>query len=392
MPARHLRPAALCAVSALALAGCKIDNRPLLARGAPAPADYAYAPDATALPYAEPAQVAPPADYYDGYALAQRAYAHDRVAYREPPAYGFEYGDVEPWVWQTADDDLMFAEPIDDGYRVYYYEPGEAYPYFVRDPDYGYAYGPGGVLAALFDATGALLPQQRLYDYAPVAGRYLARGRDLRQVYYREPRVAVAGPVWSRRAPALEAAQGRWIAAAERQPALRERPPREVRTFDPVPLPREPAFAARQDFGRRDLDRRHDGRRAFREPRAFAPNAQQHASDVTARVEERQARDLRRQAFEQARANRHAAHAESPQPPAVQRHGGGRHETRPDAPQRQAFNGAHGGGPPQARPAPAQPQAGGGRGGGDPGGKDHGGRGGGDRGHGDGGHGGGHKH
>lgn len=383
-----LRPAILCAASALALAGCKIDNRPLLAQGAPAPAEYAYAPGGQALPYAQPAQVLPAGDEYDGYALAQRAYAHDRVAYRAPPEYGFRYGDVEPWVWQ-ADDDLMFAEPVDDGYRFYYYEPGEAYPYFVRDDDYGYAYGPGGVLAALFDATGALVPQDRLYDYAPVAGRYLARGRDLRQVYYREPRIAVAQPDWTRRAPAIEAAQRSWIAAAERRPAVRERPPREVRTFDPVPLPRETLYADRRGRG-------PEGRRAFRAPHAFAPSVQQHAADVSARVDDRRARDdarEQRRAFkDQARAERQVAHNAAP--PAFERHGGGRHEERPaaPAPQRQAFNAPHGGPPRQDRPAPAQPQAAPDRGGKDHGGGDRGNHGGGDRGHGEGGHGGGHKH
>lgn len=366
----RLRPVLLASASAalaLGLSGCKLDNRP------PA-ADYAYAPSAAALPYAQPAQVAATAAAYDGYALAQRAYAHDRVAYRQPPAYGFAYGGVEPWVWQADDDDLMFAEPIDDGYRFYYYEPGEAYPYFVRDRDYGYAYGPGGVLAALFDSGGVPLPQDRLYGVAPTAGRYLARGHDLRQVYYREPRVAVAEPAWTRRAPLIEAAQRPWIAAAERQPAFREPPRREVRSFDPVPGPREQVLA----------DRRHEDRRAFAPPAAAqpqiahqdrgfrgrdrAPNVVQNAVPATARVEEHQARDQRRQALEQARANRQVAHAAAPQ--AFERHGGDR--PAPQAapqpapqPQRQAFNAPHGGGGhhqdrPAPAAAPAQPHPGGG--------------------------------
>lgn len=381
----RLRPVLLLGTSAalaLGLSACKLDNRPLLSRDAAQPVDYAYAPSATALPYAQPAQVLPAADAYDGYALAQRAYAHDRVAYREPPEYGFQYGGVEPWVWQAEDDDLMFAEPIDDGYRFYYYEPGEAYPYFVRDRDYGYAYGSGGVLAALFDATGALLPQDRLYSVAPTAGRYLARGHDLRQVYYREPRIAVPEPAWTRRAPVIEAAQRPWIAAAERQPAFRERPPREVRTFDPIPGPREQEFA-----DRRHEDRRRDDRRAF------APNVQQHAAQASARIEEHQARDFardqRRAVQDQARAARQLARAEPPK--TFDRHGGGRHEERaaPQAapqPQGQAFNAPHGGGnghhqdrpapAPSAPAAPAQPQ-----GGGEHGHGDHGNHGGGDKGH-----------
>jgi hypothetical protein len=210
---------------ALGLAGCKIDNRPLLARSdapayAAAPgADYAYA--LGPLDPAEAARVVPAAEVYDGYALAERAYAYDRVAWEAPPDYGFRYGDVEPWAWQTAGDQLMFAEPIDDGYRFYYYEPGEDYPYFVRDPRYGYAYGDDGVLSAVFDAAGALLGGDQLYGLAGVAGAYLNRGQDLRRVYDAEPRYALASdPVWydrwEDRYPVLRSAWEPWMTAADR--------------------------------------------------------------------------------------------------------------------------------------------------------------------------------
>ena len=41
-----------------------------------------------------------------------------------PPDYAFDYEGVSPWAWQTSDDYVTYAEPIDDGYRYYYYEPG----------------------------------------------------------------------------------------------------------------------------------------------------------------------------------------------------------------------------------------------------------------------------
>jgi len=60
--------------------------------------------------------------------------------YAARPDYEFEYDGIEPWAWETEDDWILYAEPLETGYRYYYYEPGEDYPYFVRDPDYGYDY------------------------------------------------------------------------------------------------------------------------------------------------------------------------------------------------------------------------------------------------------------
>jgi hypothetical protein len=233
------RPAALLvsvSAAAVALSACKIENRPLLAR------DDGYRPAAAALPYqqasygyygldmlelpqAQPARIMPIANPRDAYAFAERAYAYDRAAYRAPPDYGFDYYGYEedPWAWQLANDSLMFAEPYgDDAYRFYYYEPGEAYPYFVRDPYYGYAYGEDGALMAMFTAAGALLTGTDLGQWADVAGSYLVRGHDLHNVYYRSPRYEIADPLWIERAPILYAYQEPWILAADTQPLWRE--------------------------------------------------------------------------------------------------------------------------------------------------------------------------
>ncbi|MDB5467783.1 MAG: hypothetical protein JWQ46_2545 [Phenylobacterium sp.] len=199
--ARTFRPATVLMASsalALTLSACKIDNRPLLARDAPAygglpapgPLDLAYAPPAPMAAYAQPV---------DRYAYARRAYGVDRAIYDAPPAYRFAYGDQQPWAWQTADDRLMYAEPIDNGYRSYYYEPGQDYPYFVRDPSYGYGYGPDGALVALYDAAGALLSGDRYAEAAPLAGRYWARAYGLRRTALRERRAPVDEGVWRRR-------------------------------------------------------------------------------------------------------------------------------------------------------------------------------------------------
>jgi hypothetical protein len=221
------RPAALAlsaSAIALGLSACKVDNRPLLARGEPAYSagvqqiSYPYDIDALGLPYAQPAQIMPVDNHYDGYALAERAYAYDRVAYRAPPDHAFRYGEVEPWAWRMADNSLMFAEPYGDDYRFYYYEPGDAYPYFVRDPYYGYAYGENGALLAVLDAAGALLSNTQLSALADIAGRYLHRGYGLRDVYYDAPHYAVAESVWIERAPILYAYQEPWIEVAQAHP------------------------------------------------------------------------------------------------------------------------------------------------------------------------------
>lgn len=205
---------------ALALAGCKIDNRPLLARnGPPPPAAPPLGPLDPAYGPAAPATYLPPSQ---AYAYPQRAYAVSRVVSRRPPSYAFAYGDEQPWVWDAADEGMMFAEPIDDGYRYYYYEPGEAYPYFVQDADYGYAYGDNGVLLALFDAAGALIARDRYDDYAPQASRYWTRAYDLNRSYWRSPRYRVQETVWRERAPRLVERQDRWFRAVSTQPAWGE--------------------------------------------------------------------------------------------------------------------------------------------------------------------------
>jgi hypothetical protein len=227
----------LLAASALALtlAGCKVDNRPLLARfsGQPPPAGAALPqpglPDIDAAAgypadYTPPPPPGlPPAPVAErAYPYAERAYAMDRIAYAAPPAYGFAYGGEQPWAWQAPDDSLMFAEPYGDAYRFYYYEPGAAYPYFVRDPGYGYAYGPDGALLALFDAAGALIAADQYDRYYPNARSYWSRGYDLQRAYGGGRRYAVDPDLWAARAPRLRQMEQDWIAAPQRQPAWRD--------------------------------------------------------------------------------------------------------------------------------------------------------------------------
>lgn len=216
---RKFRPAAgLMGATALsvALSACKIDNRPLLAWGSPPPADYA----GPALGPLDPGAAYLPAD--QAYVYPQRAYAMSRVVYQRPPSYAFAYGDEQPWVWDVADDGLIFAEPYEDDWRYYYYGPGDAYPYFVQDPHYGYAYGDGGVLLALFTAAGALIAADRYRDYAPRADYYWDHAYDLNRSYWGSPRYRVEEAVWRERAPLVYATHERWFRGFEARPDWRE--------------------------------------------------------------------------------------------------------------------------------------------------------------------------
>jgi len=239
---RFARPVLiLLAGAALApLAACKVDNRPLLARfqGPPPAAQYAALPQPggpyEAAPQGYYPPPAPPPAYASGavrriryeparaWPYAEQAYGLDRTFYDVPPDYGFYYADEEPWVWEADDDSLMFAEPYGDAYRFYYYEPDAAYPYFVADPYYGYAFGPDGALIALFDAAGALLAADSYDRYYPTAQQYWTRGLDLRQAYVRAPRYQVTQAVWSQRAPLITRDQQPWIRAGDTQPAWRD--------------------------------------------------------------------------------------------------------------------------------------------------------------------------
>jgi hypothetical protein len=230
---KPLRPALLLAATAatgLALSGCKLDNRPLLARGDPAPDAYATPAPApgplepvSAVAAGQPCNCLAPAQAYVYPARARRV---SRAYYDAPPAYGFDYGGEQPWVWAAADDDLMFAEPYDDGYRYYYYEAGWDYPYFVQDDGYGYAFDDSGALVALFDAAGVLLSGDGYSDYYRRAHDDWSRGFALERAYRASPRFVVDRAVWRERAPQLAQGRERWFAAAAAQPAWREAAPR----------------------------------------------------------------------------------------------------------------------------------------------------------------------
>ncbi|MDB5422666.1 MAG: hypothetical protein JWQ29_82, partial [Phenylobacterium sp.] len=272
MPARLSLTLLACA-GAMTLSACK-DDRP----AAPAAYDFANAPPA-AVDLGSPGS-------YGGYGLAERAHGFDQATWRAPPSYGFRYGDEEPWAWRTADDYSMYAEPYDGGYRSYYYAPGADYPYFVRDDDYAYGYGPDRMLVAAYDASGALLPQDRLPALARLAGTYLVRASALRRYALDDRyRVYVSDDSWAARAPRFHETRQVWYAAPDRQPqwrdwrishpreAARDVPRGEVRRWQASDGRAWKAYeqADRQAWRLEDRARRQDGRREDRRVAMAAP-------------------------------------------------------------------------------------------------------------------------
>lgn len=270
MPSRRYA-VMLSGVAAMALAGCREDvartPEPLFVPAATAEAyGLPLAPEFEALPPAPPAPVQMAA-YQPDYGYAERAYAMDQAFYEAPPDYGFSYVDAQPWAWRSHDGYEMFVEPIDDGYRYYYYEPGAEYPFFVRAPDYGYGYGEGGVLTVVYSTAGAILPYGYLDDQAPRAGRYWARAHSLRSAARHRP-APVVYDAWLLRRPTFVASQSPWMQAAVREDKWRRHRDRqeakEIRKFERERERRADALArmerdeVRQALRRQESD---DGRR-----------------------------------------------------------------------------------------------------------------------------------
>jgi hypothetical protein len=204
------------------LAGCQpqagqVSALPLTTADAPPLAD---APPPGELPAAGPTPIAYLGDPDQGYAFADRAWAMSTAFGDSPPDYAFDDDGVTPWVWVSGDNEWCLAEAVPGGERYYYFEPGAAEPFFVEDPDYGYGYE-GGDLVAVYDHSGRELPPGDYGAYAANAGRYLARGRALRQAAASAPKQAVAANNWNARRGLITAQQAAWSRTATSDPAWR---------------------------------------------------------------------------------------------------------------------------------------------------------------------------
>ena len=226
-----LRPSVLVLAAALmsvGLAGCdqkknvpaQATNEPALPLTAGPATAIVAAPAASALPSAPRVRVVHIANQSDGYAYVDRAYEMSSAIGQAPPDYGFDYEGVHPWVWRSSNREVRLVEPVEGGYRYYYYRPGADEPYLVRDPSYSYGFS-DGQLVTVYDNEGRLLPPDYIDQRADDAGRYLARATALYQASLQSERRSVNAANWAARRAALDAERSRWEAQQNQQDAWR---------------------------------------------------------------------------------------------------------------------------------------------------------------------------
>ena len=167
------------------------------------------APSAAALPAAPRPKIVRVASQADQYAYVDQAQAMGAALGSAPPDYAFDYDGGRPWVWRASDNSTRFVEPVEGGYRYYYYRPGADYPYFVQDPQYGYGFD-NGQLVVIYDARGNPLPPQYVDQRADYAGRYLARARALYNASQQAERRSVIAANWAARRAQIDAQQAEW--------------------------------------------------------------------------------------------------------------------------------------------------------------------------------------
>jgi len=189
----------LLSATALVIAGCKTEDRPPaalapVAQGAP----LANAPAAQSLPPAPAIPVSAVSNPANAYAFPDRAYEMSGTFGEAPPDYVYDYEGVQPWVWVSDDGSQCVAEAVPGGERYYYYEAGAAAPFFVQDPDYGYGYE-GGRLVAVYDHSGRALPVGDIQLRVSIAARYLVRAQALYDASRRDHHLAVAESNWMAR-------------------------------------------------------------------------------------------------------------------------------------------------------------------------------------------------
>ena len=176
------------------------------------------APATSALPAAAPARIARLVRPQDGYAYLDRAYAASDGYADAPPDYAVDYNGERPWIWRGGDNSERVVERTPEGLRYYYYEPGASEPYLVQDPDYGYAYS-DGQLVAVYGLNGQLEPYSYQQRYADRAGRYLAWAAALYAASVHQQRFSVEQEGWRQQQAYIAGQRNAWAQQQTRYPA-----------------------------------------------------------------------------------------------------------------------------------------------------------------------------
>ncbi len=184
-----------------------------LATAAPS-APALAAPPATALPAATRAIRLTPGRRADRYRYAERAYAMSQAFGESPPDYTVDYQGTRPWIWRADNGGYRVVERLPEGQRVYYYQAGATQPFYVSDPDGGYAYD-GDELAGIYSSDGVPLDDVYAAQRADAAARYLDRARALVRAAQYDQRQAAYAADWRARRAAVIQQQQAWDAARD---------------------------------------------------------------------------------------------------------------------------------------------------------------------------------
>jgi hypothetical protein len=163
-------------------------------------------------------------DYYaddaspDDYQWLALASALSGMLGNAPPDYAFGYDGVQPWAWETGDRYLRYAEPLDGGYRYYYYEPDSYTPFLVSDPYYSYGYR-GDRLVAIYDRSGRVIDARRAERQRQAVRDYYVRARQMYLAAHQAPRTGVAAPLWQRHREDIARQRQQWNQARSQRAA-----------------------------------------------------------------------------------------------------------------------------------------------------------------------------
>jgi hypothetical protein len=179
------------------------------------PAAAPAAPLASALPPAQrPIRVAPKRNA-DRYRYTDRAFSMGQAFGDTPPDYTVDYQGTRPWVWRADNGGYRVVEQLPQGQRDYYYQSGAEQPFYITDPEGGYAYD-RGELVGVYGPDGVPLDDRYAGQRADAAARYFERARALyRAAQYDRRQAAYAADWQARRERAIEQRRS-WEAAHAR--------------------------------------------------------------------------------------------------------------------------------------------------------------------------------
>lgn len=168
---------------------------------APLPDDL---PEATAVPILASNATGMTQDYWQDVVNADDYYGEER-----PDAF-YKFDNIEPVFWEDDRSGWRVMEPLPyGGERYYYFHEGDDRPWFVRDPDFGYAFV-AGALAIVYDSYGRPLPFEYRQNRAAHASRYFARAERLRRAARRAEHRRIEAATWRRREEFVERERDQW--------------------------------------------------------------------------------------------------------------------------------------------------------------------------------------